>query len=87
MKYYQVRKYQAWIHYMAMILLLLVLLMNHRLELEKLVHQFFTHRDMKLWVQCYFPHKMDTNQGFLDRLFDNLEIKKLDYESYEHSGA
>ena len=63
-------------HYMVMILLLLVLLMNHRLELEKLVHQFFTYREIKLCFQYYVPHKMDTNQGFLDRLFDNLEIKK-----------
>ncbi len=84
MKHYQVRKYQAWIHYMAMILLLLVFLMNQREKFEKLVHQFFTYRDIKLCFQHYLPHKMDTKHGFLDRLFDNLETKKLDYDHYDH---
>lgn len=57
MKYYQVRKYRAWHHYMAMILLLLLFLMEQRKVLEKSLHPLISYRDIKLCFQWFLPHK------------------------------
>lgn len=84
MKYYQVRKYRAWHHYMAMILLLLLFLMDQRKVLEKCLHPLVSYRDIKLCFQWFLPHKCNSSQDFIDRLLDNLTAKMLDFEKYQH---
>lgn len=84
MKYYQVRKYSAWNHYMAMILLLLLFLMGQRQILEKALHPLISYRDIKLCFQWYLPHKCDSPDGFISRLLDNLMDKTTDFDLYQH---
>lgn len=84
MKYYQVRKYRGWVHYMAMILLLLLFLMNYKAELKDQLHPLVSYRDIKLCFQFFLPDKVEDTFGFLFRLFDNLEAKMADYMRYDH---
>ena len=84
MKYYQVRKYRAWHHYMAMILLLLLFLMDQRKVLEKCLHPLVSYRDIKLCFQWFLPHKCSSSQDFIGRLLDNLTAKMIDFEKYQH---
>ena len=84
MKHYQVRKYRAWIHYMAMILLLLLFLMLERKKLQRSIHPLISSRDIKLCFQFYLPDKWDLKNAFIHRLFDNLEAKWADYKQYDH---
>jgi len=87
MKHLQVRKYQAWIHYMAMILLLLLFLMKLRQEWEKQIHPLISYRDLKLCLQWFLPQKCDHTNAFIQRLFDNLFAKMCDFLRYEHDSA
>lgn len=84
MKHYQVRKYQAWSHYMAMILLLLLFLMEQQKELRHKLHPLISSRDIKLSFQWFLPNKCDNNTNFILRLIDNLIAKMNDYERFEH---
>ncbi len=82
MKYYQVRKYRAWNHYMAMILLLLLFLMDQSKLLKKQLHPLISYRDIKLCFQWYLPHKCSSSDMFISRLLDNLRAKMIDFQRY-----
>lgn len=85
MKHYQVRKYRAWQHYIAMILLLLLFLVNLRQVLEKHLHPLISYRDIKVCFQWLLPHKCKSSEGLIARLLDNLAAKNSDYSRYCHT--
>ena len=87
MKHLQVRKFRAWIHYMAMILLLLLFLMELRKEWGKRIHPLISYRDIKLSLQWFLPHKCEQTDDFIQRLFDNLFDKMCDFDQYEHDDS
>lgn len=78
MKYYQVRKYSAWQHYMALIMLLLLFLMAERQRLIH-IHPLFSYRDIKFLHQSLLPQKVSTFHARLDMIDLNLLAKERDY--------
>lgn len=79
MKYYQVRKYRALSHFMALIMLLMLFLLKEREKLQSL-HYLISFRDIKKLFQYLLPSKLDTWDGFMEMLLLNLIEKDLDYQ-------
>lgn len=78
MKYYQVRKFRAWQHYMALIMILLLFLMLERKKLMR-IHPLISYRDIKLILQFLLPRKVNSFAELLDLIDLNLLAKEYDY--------
>lgn len=78
LKYYQVRKYRAWQHYMALIMLMLLFLMHERKRLSR-IHSLISYRDIKLILQFLLPRKVNSFTDLLTLIDLNLLAKEMDY--------
>lgn len=78
MKFYQVRKYRALQHFMALIFLLLLFLMEERKQWKEL-NEMVSYRDIKNCLQFMLPAKTNTWEGLAEMILLNLVEKYIDY--------
>ena len=65
---YQVRKWQAWYHHMALVMMGMLFLLKERIFFQR-EHPLLSMRDLRLLMQAL----LDDNHGLFERRYEQME--------------